>query len=165
MSSYLKAVIGKLDPASRTALDAAIIHTASLYHTDITPEHLFLALISLESTLMSTLEVRCGLQTGRLSDALHKALETVSVTHAATPVLAPELVKWLTDSWLLASTTRDQPQFSPAALIATLINDHHDALLTPSVRPALHCTAIASRPGNCSRRKRPFLTIIQTTTP
>lgn len=121
MNHHLKFVIDKLSPESRTVLDVAVSHAAAQRHTDITPEHLLLAIIRQESVTIESLGLKAGLPVNSLLNKLRHSLEQLEMGHSPTPVFAPALIQWLVDGWLLASTRWQQQQISPAALLAWLI--------------------------------------------
>ncbi|CNK96995.1 ClpB protein [Yersinia enterocolitica] len=139
MNPHLKSVIGKLNTESRTALDAAISHAASLRHIDVSPEHLLLAIILQESTVVESLGLQAGLPASDLLTAVKKTLDHAGTSTAPTPVFSTELVEWLMNSWLLASAHWGQQQLSPSALIACLLDDTTEPLVAPRVQQALCC--------------------------
>ncbi|EMF07036.1 type VI secretion system ATPase TssH [Serratia marcescens] len=140
MNHHLKSIIGKLSGESRAALDTAINHAASQHHGDITPEHLLLAIVSQESTLLKSLELQAGLPVSNLFDVLEKTLEQTNTRKTTTPVFTAKLVQWFVNSWQMASARWDQQQLSPAAMIACLFDDDDDeAFFYPLVQQALRC--------------------------
>lgn len=139
MNRYLKSIIRKLSAEGRSALDAAVSFAAERQHADVSTEHLLLALIRQESTLLESLSLQAGLTVAPLFTAVQKALEHCASGRTSTPALTPELVQWLLDGWLLASTRWGQTQFGPAALMATLLEDESELALAPRVQQALNC--------------------------
>lgn len=139
MNPHLKSVISKLNSESRSALDAAISHAASRHHQDVSPEHLLLAIILQETTLIESLGLQSGLPTSRLLSAVKKTLDYAETGTAPTPVFSSELVEWLMSSWLLASARWGQQQLSPSALMACLLDETTEPRVAPRVQQTLNC--------------------------
>lgn len=140
MNHHLKAVISKLDPQSRAALDTALSHAAAQQHADVTPEHLLMALLRQESTLMESLSLQAGLPVSQLFSALQTTLEQMDASsHTSTPVFTRNMVEWLINAWLLASTQWDLDRLTPAAIIAGLFDEQTLHSLSPGVQEALRC--------------------------
>lgn len=142
MNHHLKAVICKLDPQSRAALDTALSHAAAQQHADVTPEHLLMALLCQESTLMESLSLQAGLPVSQLFSALQTTLEQMDASsHTSTPVFTRNMVEWLINAWLLASTQWDLDRLSPAAMMAGLFDEQTLHSLSAGVQEALRCDA------------------------
>lgn len=145
MNRHLKSVISKLNAEGRAALDTAVSHAASLRHTDVTAEHLLLAIVRQESRMLESLGLQAGLPVSELFIALKKTLDQANVGNASTPVFATELVQWLVNSWLLASVQPGQHQLSPTALMIGLFDDNADPIFAPRVQQALRCDRLLAR--------------------
>lgn len=143
MNPHLKLVIGKLTPESRASLDAAINHAASQHHIDVSPEHLLLALVRQDSSLLEPLK----LPARDLFEILKNTLDQAETGNAPTPVFATKLVAWLINSWLLASVRWEQQQLTPAALMACLLDDNDEPFVTSRVEQALRCDRSQAQQG------------------
>lgn len=75
MSHHLKPIINKLSAEGRAVLDAAVSHAVSLQHTEVTPEHLLMAILRQQSPLIEQLGLQSGLPVSRLFDALQQELQ------------------------------------------------------------------------------------------
>ncbi len=139
MNHYLKSIISKLNTDTRAALDSAVSHAASQQHTEVTPEHLLLAIIQQQSTLFETLSLQTGLPFSQLFSALQHALTQANKAQVPTPVFSTELVEWLMNGWMLASAQWGSGSLTPEALIASAFSDIVKPLFTKQVQDALHC--------------------------
>lgn len=139
MNSHLKYVIEKLNAEGRTALDAAVSHAATLQHVEVSPEHLLFALVRQENSLLKSLVIKAGLAENDLLNALKDTLDQAGTGKVPTPVFSTELVDWLINGWLLASTRWNQQDLSPAALMTYILDDHDISIVSARVRLALSC--------------------------
>jgi type VI secretion system protein VasG len=139
MDHHLKAVISKLNPEARQVLDGAVNIAVSRSYTEVMPEHMLLALIRQEITLLESLSLQAGLSVNQLLNAVQDALEKNGSLQTAPPVFSRGLVQWLMNSWLLASARWGQVQLGPAALMATLFDNENIVEFSPGIRKNLHC--------------------------
>ncbi|THD54132.1 type VI secretion system ATPase TssH, partial [Enterobacteriaceae bacterium ML5] len=95
MSSYLKRIVDKLTPESRSCLDAAVSQAISRTHHEVDVEHLLLAVIVQHSDLMESLNLGAGLAADALLSATQQALNTFRSGNSRAPVFSTGLVQWL----------------------------------------------------------------------
>ncbi len=139
MSSYLKRIVDKLTPESRSCLDAAVSQAISRTHHEVDVEHLLLAVIVQHSDLMESLNLGAGLAADALLSATQQALNTFRSGNSRAPVFSTGLVQWLEKAWLHASASWGHTQLAPAALLACLLDENTAPSLTSGVRKALNC--------------------------
>lgn len=139
MSSYLKRIVDKLTPESRSCLDAAVSQAISRTHHEVDIEHLLLAVIVQHSDLMESLNLGAGLAADALLSATQQALNTFRSGNSRAPVFSTGLVQWLEKAWLHASASWGHTQLAPAALLACLLEENTAPSLTSGVRKALNC--------------------------
>ncbi|MBB6116252.1 type VI secretion system protein VasG [Rahnella inusitata] len=139
MSSYLKRIVDKLTPESRSCLDAAVSQAISRTHHEVDVEHLLLAVIVQHSCLMESLNLGAGLAADALLSATQQALNTFRSGNSRAPVFSTGLVQWLEKAWLHASASWGHTQLAPAALLACLLEENTAPSLTSGVRKALNC--------------------------
>ncbi|MFS7253611.1 type VI secretion system ATPase TssH [Rahnella rivi] len=139
MSSYLKRIVDKLTPESRSCLDAAVSQAISRTHHEVDVEHLLLAVIVQHSDLMESLNLGAGLAADALLSATQQALNTFRSGNSRAPVFSTGLVQWLEKAWLHASASWGHTQLAPAALLACLLEESTAPSLTSGVRKALNC--------------------------
>lgn len=139
MSHYLKSIIDKLTPESRTCLNAAVSHAVSRGHHQVESEHFVLAIISHQSRLMERLNLAAGLSADVLLTAIQQTLNLMHGENNQAPVFSTGLVQWLEKAWLHASASWGHTQLAPAALLACLLDENHVPNLSANVRAALNC--------------------------
>lgn len=139
MSSYLKRIVDKLTPESRSCLDAAVSQAISRTHHEVDVEHLLLAVIVRHSDVMETLSLGAGLASDALLSATQQTLNTLRSGNSRAPVFSSGLTQWLEKAWLHASASWGQTHLAPAALLACLLDENTAPELTTSVRKALSC--------------------------
>lgn len=139
MSNYLKHIVDKLTPESRDCLDAAVSQAISRTHYEVEIEHLLLAVIVRQSSLIEKISLVAGLSSDTLLSATQQMQNTLRSGNCREPVFSPGLVKWLEKSWLHASTSWGQSELAPSALLACLLEEHNVPELATSVRNALNC--------------------------
>lgn len=138
MKPHLKAVIEKLDPIARKALDDAISYTVNHQHAEVQSEHLLQALLQQNTQLQVLLEQQCGLAIEKLLSQLAQCLQNskLSKNPSSAPTFSPLLVDWLIDGWLITSTNWNQTTLSASALMTYLFMNH-TALCHPDLHPRL----------------------------
>ncbi|MCX9039111.1 type VI secretion system ATPase TssH [Citrobacter portucalensis] len=146
MNHHLKSVIDKLSSEGRTALNSAVSYAATQHHIEVTAEHLLLAIIHQESTLLESLGKQTGLQVSQLFIALQKTVGQVETcSKVPTPVFSHDLVQWLMNAWMLVSTRWGDDTLSPIALVASLFDEPVGFNFSPCVQQTLHCDQLKAR--------------------
>ena len=99
----LKALIGKLNDTSRSALEAAAGLCLSRTNYDIEIEHYLVKLLDSTNNDLSAILEHFEIDASRFSGELMRALDHLKSGNARTPALSPSLVKMLTEAWTLGS--------------------------------------------------------------
>jgi type VI secretion system protein VasG len=133
MNAYLKSVISKLDASTRAAFDEAINEAATRNHSSVKPEHLLLAIIRRGSPLIESLGFQAGLEVSELTKDLITLINEYNEGGDRTPTLSPELVSWLVNSWLLASTQWDLSQLTSMSLLASIFDEYDEPLMAAKI--------------------------------
>ncbi|SKC21502.1 type VI secretion system protein VasG [Kosakonia radicincitans] len=139
MSHHLKPIINKLSAEGRAVLDAAVSHAVSLQHTEVTPEHLLMAILRQQSPLIEQLGLQSGLPVSRLFEVLQQELQHQRPQQNSAPHFSVVLTEWFIAGWLLASSHWGQSQLTPAALLAALFDDGNALRFATPVEKALQC--------------------------
>jgi type VI secretion system protein VasG len=103
MSVNLKSLIGKLNDTTRTALQAAAGFCLQQTHYDVEIEHFLMKLLENSGGDFVTILKGFEVDKAKLSAQLSASLDKLKRGNARTPVLAPTLVKMLTEAWGTAS--------------------------------------------------------------
>ena len=129
----LRALVGRLNPLCRGALEAAAGLTLSRTHYNVEVEHLLLKLAEPAGADLQHLFGRLEVDAGRLSADLNRSLDRMKTGSGRAPALAPDLVKWLREAWLLASLETGAAQVRSGHLLLALLKDDD---LAPGAREA-----------------------------
>ena len=99
----LKALIGKLNDPTRSALEAAAGLCLSRTHYDIEVEHYLTKLLDVTNNDAASIFKHFGVEVSRLSGELARALDRLKSGNARTPALSPTLIKMMTEAWTIGS--------------------------------------------------------------
>jgi len=124
MSANLKALIGKLNAASRGAVEGAAGLCLSRTHYDIEIEHFLVKALDATDGDLAQILKHYGVNRSRLADDLARGLDRLKTGNARTPALSPHLVKVLTEAWTIGSLEYHAPQVRTGhCVLALLSND------------------------------------------
>ncbi len=99
----LKALVERLDPSAREALEAAAGLTLSRTHYNVEIEHWLLKLMEPADGDVAAILDRFAVDAGRLEAELNRTLDRMKTGNGRAPALAPNLVKLIREAWLMAS--------------------------------------------------------------
>ena len=137
MKYELRALIEKLSPASRLALERAAETCVRYTHYNVELEHLILALLDLPETDFQIILRRGGVDVETLRTEATSAIEAFKTGNPRTPALAPTVPQLLESAWSIASLRYGAAEIRTAfLLLAALEHQAIRALLSESV-PAL----------------------------
>src|SRR5580658_70446 len=123
MSLNLKSLIGKVDEATRSALEAAAGLCVSRTHYDIEIEHFLLKAIDSSDTDIAIILRQYGVDRSRLTTELQRSLDRLKTGNARSPAFSPQLVKMLTEAWTIATIEYDAGQVRTGFALLALITD------------------------------------------
>src|SRR5271154_6131866 len=103
MSLNLKSLIGKLDDATRSALEAAAGLCVSRTHYDIEIEHYLLKALDSTDNDVAAILRHYSIDKSRLTADLQRSLDNFKAGNARTPAFSPSLVKMLAEAWTIPS--------------------------------------------------------------
>ncbi len=123
MSVNPKSLIGRLNNATRSALDAAAGLCLSRTNYDVEVEHYLSKLLEATDTDAEKIFHHFGVNTDRLSADLTRSLDRMKRGNGNRPSIGPSVWKMLTEAWLIGSvdygSTRVRTGHTIAALVAT----------------------------------------------
>jgi type VI secretion system protein VasG len=123
MSLNLKSLIGKVDEATRSALEAAAGLCVSRTHYDIEVEHFLLKAIDSSDNDVAFILRQYGVDRSRLTTELERSLARLKTGNARSPAFSPQLVKMLTEAWTIATIEYDAGQVRTGFTLLALITD------------------------------------------
>ncbi len=120
----LKALIGKLNNQTRSALEAAAGLCLARTHYDIEVEHYLMKLLDSSGNDAALILKHFEVDISRLSAELTRSLDRLKSGNARTPALSPTLVKMLGEAWTIGSIDYGAGQVrSGFTLLALVTND------------------------------------------
>ena len=119
----LKALIGRLNDLCRRQVEAAAGLTLSRSHYNVEIEHLLLKLVEADSGDVAAILRKSGVDAGRVTTELTRALDRFRTGNARAPGLSPDIVEWLKQAWLLASLEGGAAKIRSGHLLAALLSD------------------------------------------
>lgn len=103
MSTNLKALVEKLNDATRKALEASAGLCVARTHYDIEIEHFLLKALDVSDNDIAAILKHFGVDRSRLTKELERSLDSLKTGNARSPAFSPTLVKMLSDAWTVAS--------------------------------------------------------------
>src|SRR5829696_441054 len=120
MTVNLRALIGKLNPATRGALEGAAGLCLSRTHYDVEVEHFLVKLLDANDGDLTFILRHYGVDRSRLAGDLARGLDRLKTGNARTPALSPNLVRMLTEGWTIGSVEYGATQVRTGHAIAAL---------------------------------------------
>src|SRR5258708_31848040 len=125
----LKSLIAKLNNPCRQALEAAAGLTVSRSHYEIEIEHWLLKLLDIRDSDLSACLSHYGVEPAAVAADLNKVLDKLKTGSSRAPGLAPQVVQWAREAWLLASLSGSAPIIRSGHLLAALLGDDNLAAI------------------------------------
>ena len=123
MNVDLRALIGKLNPTTRGAMDAAAGLCLSRTHYDVEVEHFLLKLMDHPEGDVLAILKRFEIDRSDLARQLTAAIDRFRSGNARTPSLSPDLVRMLTDAWTLGSLDHGASAIRSGHALLALVTD------------------------------------------
>ncbi|HET9409547.1 MAG TPA: type VI secretion system ATPase TssH [Candidatus Sulfotelmatobacter sp.] len=131
----LKALIGKLNSSTRSAMEAAAGLCLGRTHYDIEIEHYLTKLLDSTHNDLTAILKHFEIDRSRFSGELARALDRVKTGNARTPTLSPTLVRMLTEAWSIASLDYSSGSIrSGFTILALVSNDELSRLMRETSR-------------------------------
>ena len=103
MTVNLRSLIGKLNGATRSALEAAAGMCLSRTHYDVEIEHFLMKLLGATDNDFALILKTYGVDRSHLTAELTHSLDRLKTGNARNPALSPTLLAMLTDAWTIGS--------------------------------------------------------------
>jgi type VI secretion system protein VasG len=129
MGLNLKSLIGKLNDASRSALEAAAGLCLSRTHYDIEIEHYLSKLVDSPDGDFARIAKFFEIDKSRLTAELGRSLDKLKSGNARTPALSPTLLKMLTEAWTIGSIDFNAGQIRTGFTVLALASNEELARL------------------------------------
>ncbi len=117
----LKALVGRLNPACKRALETAAGICVSRTHYEVSVEHVLQALLEDPAGDAQAILKHYGVDPGRVAKAVVGTIEGFKAGNAGRPVFSPILLDWFQLAYLLASIEHGQAEVRSGNLLEALI--------------------------------------------
>jgi len=121
MSVNLRSLIGKLNDATRNALEAAAGLCLSRTHYDVEVEHYLVKLMDSSSGDLAAILKHFEVDKSRLAAELTRSLDKLKSGNARNPALSPTLLQMFTEAWTLGSIDYGAGQIRSGFTILALV--------------------------------------------
>src|SRR5438093_6892303 len=123
MPVNLRALIAKLNPATRGAVEAAAGLCLSRTHYDVEVEHFLVKLLDATDSDCAFILRQYAIDRSRLASDLAKSLDHLKTGNARTPAFSPHLSRMLTEAWTMGSVDYGAGQVRTGHTILALLAD------------------------------------------
>ena len=123
MDVNVKSLVGKLNSASRKALEAAAGLCVSRTNYEVEIEHWLLKLAELPNTDFQRVLRHFEIDRVRLSSDLNRVIDQLKTGNTRTPALSPYIVRLLNGAWLFASIDFDSSRIRSSHLLLAFLAD------------------------------------------
>jgi type VI secretion system protein VasG len=127
----LRALVARLDPLCRDALQGAAGLTLSRTHYNVEIEHWLLKLAEPQDGDVSVALKHYEIDQGRFEGDLNRTLDRMKTGNGRAPALSPHLVKLIREAWLLASLQFGAASVRSGHVLLALLNSEE---LAPGAR-------------------------------
>lgn len=119
----LKALVGKLNPACRVALEGAAGLCLSRSHYNVELEHWLIKLMEIDDSDFQQLLTLFEVDPGRLQQDLNRELDRLKTGNTRAPALSPAIVDLVKNAWMMASVEYGHGYTTSGHLLAALLLD------------------------------------------
>ncbi len=123
MNVNLKSLVGKLNPETRGALEAAAGLCLSRTHYDVEIEHYLMKILDRMDGDAASILKHFGVDRSRLASDLTRSLDKLKTGNARNPTISPSLVKMFSEAWLLASVDLGDTQVRTGHTLLALVGN------------------------------------------
>jgi type VI secretion system protein VasG len=133
VSVNLRALIGKLNARTRTAVESAAGLCLSRTHYDVEIEHFLMKQLDSTDGDLAFILKQFGVDRSKLAGDLTRSLDKLKSGNARTPALSPTLTRMLTEAWVIGSIDYGAGQIRTGHTIVALVTDPELARLAADV--------------------------------
>jgi type VI secretion system protein VasG len=153
MSVNLRALIGKLNHTTRSAVESAAGLCLSRTHYDVEIEHYLVKLLDATDSDAAAIFKQYGLDRSRLASELAKSLDHLKTGNGRTPAISPHVAKMLDEAWRIGSLDYGATQVRTGHTIIALLSSDELARLVSGISKELGKISVETL-------KRDFATIV-----
>ena len=123
MSVNLRALIGKLNPNTRSAIEGAAGLCLSRTHYDVEVEHFLVKLLDNTDSDFAFIVKHYALDRSRLASDVARSLDHLKTGNARTPAISPHVSRMLTEAWTIGSIDYGATQVRTGHAVLALLAD------------------------------------------
>jgi type VI secretion system protein VasG len=123
MTVNMKALIGKLNSPTRSALEGAAGLCLSRTHYNVEIEHYLMKVMEASDNDVARIFYRFNINQSRLTADITRSLDKLKSGNARTPAISPDVLKMATTAWTLGSIDYGAGQVRTGFTILALITD------------------------------------------
>jgi type VI secretion system protein VasG len=123
ISVELKPLLGRLNPYTKKALEAAAGLCVSRTNYEVTVEHVLLTMVDDTERDFQLILRHVGVEPAHLKRELQREVESRRTGNTGRPVFSPVLIEWISSAWLLGSVELGLGQIRSGLLIVALLAD------------------------------------------
>jgi len=123
MAISLKAIVGRLNDTTRTAMEGAAGLCLARTHYDVEIEHFLMKMMDAADSDFARILKQFGVDKARLSAELSRSLDKLKTGNARTPAFSPSLFRLLTESWTIGSLEFNAGQVRTGFVMLALVSD------------------------------------------
>ncbi|TQV85861.1 type VI secretion system ATPase TssH [Aliikangiella coralliicola] len=121
----LKSLVGRLNEASRNALEGAAGLCLARTHFNVEIEHWLLKLLEIPDSDLLAILKKFEIDLGKLNQDLNQELDRIKGGNTRAPALSPTIVDITKNAWMLASVEYEHAQATSAHILAALMLDEN----------------------------------------
>ncbi len=133
MSVNLRALIGKLNHETRSAVEGAAGLCLSRTNYDVEIDHYLMKALDATNTDLAYILKQYGVDRARLASALTASVDRLKTGNARTPSLSPSLVKMLSEAWMVGSVDFGSMQIRTGHTVLALLRNPELQRLVTSI--------------------------------
>jgi type VI secretion system protein VasG len=133
MAVNFRALLGKLNPATRSALESAAGLCMSRTHYDVEVEHFLMKLLDNTDSDFAAILKQYGIDRSRLSTELSKSLDHLKTGSARTPAMSPNIGRMLDEAWSIGSLDYGAAQVRTGHTLIALLADEELARMVKDI--------------------------------
>ncbi|SNS32403.1 type VI secretion system protein VasG [Noviherbaspirillum humi] len=137
MTVELKALIGRMSPLSRQAMEQAAAAARSATHHEVDVEHLMQAMLHLPGSDWCRALTSAGISCSQLQEDMRTEVGGFRTGNPRNPVLSAQLQAWLRSAWLVASLEYGMASIRSAHLLHVMLADETFSRQWKPVMPPL----------------------------
>ncbi|HUS06613.1 MAG TPA: AAA family ATPase, partial [Bryobacteraceae bacterium] len=133
MALNMKALIGKLNPTAKSAMEAAAGLCLARTHYDIEIEHYLMKLLDISDSDATRIFKQFGVDTSRLGKELTRSLDKFKAGNGRGPALAPSLLEMIREGWTIGSIDYGASEVRTGHTLLALTSDEKLARMVREV--------------------------------